>query len=470
MKHVGHFNDFLADTVNLNRSRIDQLESRVQTISEYLRGSDYEPRIRRFTPQGSWAHKTIIKPPGDKDFDADLLVIIDEIEDWSPAQYVNELRSTFRASGTYKDKVSRRTRCVELNYTGDFHLDVVPVIQKISENGRRFYVCNRSDDEFEESAPEDYTERLVERNRIAGANQLRKVIRLLKYLRDVKRTFSIKSILFTTLVGMQVRETDELLRDTAFPDLSTSLKTVMNRLDDFLQARPVMPVIENPVLRGEHFNRHWDQEKYENFRDKIHQYREWIDDAYAEQDSDESIAKWRKLFGDDFAKGVTLKESSRALAPMFAFADRWLAALREQGREVLRRFPTNQDHVAAPMWPMEDRLSVILSAGQSTFKNGDIERELTSGLFVPRNRWIKFTARCPTGIPAEFKVWWRVVNTGGHAARQGKLRGGFWPSMSPGIRWEETRFRGVHWVEAFVVNRRTDRCVGKSDPFFVVIE
>ena len=190
MKHVSEFNTFLADTVNLNQSRIDQLESRVGTISEFLRGSEYKPRIRRFTPQGSWAHKTIIKPPGEKDFDADLLVIVDEAAGWSPAQYVNELRAVFTGSDTYKDMVSRRTRCVELNYAGDFHLDVVPVIQEIGDNGRRFFVCNRSDDVFEETAPEDYTAWLVGRNRITGANQLRKVSRLLKYLRDVKGTFS----------------------------------------------------------------------------------------------------------------------------------------------------------------------------------------------------------------------------------------------------------------------------------------
>jgi len=370
MKHVSHFDTFLADTVNLNQSRIDQLEGRVETISDFLRGSDYKPRIRRFTPQGSWAHKTIIKPPGEKDFDADLVVIIDEAEGWSPAQYVNELRAIFKNSNTYKDKVSRGTRCVELNYAGDFHLDIVPVIQEIGDNGRRFFVCNRSDDRFEETAPENYTAWLVEGNRFTGTNQLRKVSRLLKYLRDVKGTFSAKSILLTTLVGMRISDADQLYRETWFPDLPTSLKTIINRLDDFLQARPAMPVIQNPVLPGEHFKRHWDQDKYDNFRNRIHKYREWIDDAYAEPDSDESIAKWRKVFGDDFAKGVALKEEARTLAPLYDFADRWLAALREQGRQALRRFPLNQDHVAAPMWPVEDRLVVSITAGQATLRTG----------------------------------------------------------------------------------------------------
>ena len=340
----------------------------------------------------------------------------------------------------------------------------------IGQNHRRYFVCNRNDDRFEETAPEDYTEWLVARNRIAGANQLRKVSRLLKYLRDVKGTFSAKSILLTTLVGMQISDADQLYRDTWFPDLPTSLMAIIDRLDDFLQARPRMPVIANPVLSSEDFNRHWDQEKYENFKDKVRRYRSWIDDAYAEPDSDESIAKWRKVFGGGFAKGITIKEEPRTLAPLYNFTERWLAVVRENGPQQLQRFPTNQDHVAPPLWPVDNRMAVTVGAEQSTDKNGGIERRLISGNLIPRNRWIKFTAQCPLGIPNSFRVWWRVANSGGHAAREGQLRGGFETRSSPDVRWESTKYRGIHWVEAYVVNRRTNQCVGKSEPFFVVIE
>ena len=50
-------------------------------------------------------------------------------------------------------------------------------------------------------------------------------------------------------------------------------------------------------------------EHYKNFQENIHTYREWIDDAYDEQDRDESIAKWRRVFGHDFAKSVVLEEA-----------------------------------------------------------------------------------------------------------------------------------------------------------------
>lgn len=48
--------------------------------------------------------------------------------------------------------------------------------------------------------------------------------------------------------------------------------------------------------------------------------------------------------------------------------------------------------------------------------------------------------------------------------------GGFEKSQEPKIRWELTGYRGVHWVEVFVINTRTNECMGKSDRFFVVVE
>ncbi len=64
-----------------------------------------------------------------------------------------------------------------------------------------------------------------------------------------------------------------------------------------------MPRVENPVLSGECFDRHWDQEKYANFRDKINCYTAKINSAYDEQQSrNESIKKWREIFGDKFGQ------------------------------------------------------------------------------------------------------------------------------------------------------------------------
>lgn len=99
-------------------------------------------------------------------------------------------------------------------------------------------------------------------------------------------------------------------------------------------------------------------------------------------------------------------------------------------------------------------------------------RDITSGAIIAKEREIRFLALQPNGLPFpanDCDVRWRVVNTDTEAAKHNQLRGGFYPSDSPGVRWESTRYRGAHWVEAFVVRRRTRTVIGKSDRFFVVI-
>ena len=76
----------------------------------------------------------------------------------------------------------------------------------------------------------------------------------------------------------------------------------MKSLNNFLLIHPQIPIIKNPVLPSENFNRHWDQSKYENFRDKISIYYDKVRDAYYDEDHNSSIKKWRKVFGEKFGK------------------------------------------------------------------------------------------------------------------------------------------------------------------------
>ena len=54
----------------------------------FLVGNEWASKINRFSSQGSWAHKTIIKPPGEQGFDADLLMFVRPVVDWKAEDYV----------------------------------------------------------------------------------------------------------------------------------------------------------------------------------------------------------------------------------------------------------------------------------------------------------------------------------------------------------------------------------------------
>jgi len=304
VKLIDDFSKFLEDKVNLNNTRIAKLETHVENIQTFLSGSDWDAPIIRYSNQGSWAHKTIIKPPGNGGFDADVLVFVKPVTDWSPDDYIHHLRRVFRASGIYKDKTSLNTRCVTITYAGDFEIDIVPCVTDRPGGTYRFEICNRVEESFEPTDSEAYTAWLEDRNGWVGNDRLREVTRLLKYLRDIKQTFTCKSILLTTLIGNLITPADAVYHNAYLPDLPTALKTLIDRLDDYLQDHPELHDVNNPVLQRESFTRHWDADKCANFRDVIHRYREWIDDAYDELDEAESRAKWQRIFGDEFGKGA----------------------------------------------------------------------------------------------------------------------------------------------------------------------
>ena len=479
MKLIDQFDIFLEDTVNLNQTRIDTLESRVESIENFLGISSYNATINSFSAQGSWAHKTIIKPVKGKEFDADLVMFVQPFNGWTAKDYVNELWQIFTNSNRYKDKMLRGTRCVVVNYAADFHLDIIPcVIDR--EYSSTFEVCNKNEDIYEPTASEAYTDWLSKRNFWTGNDMLRDVTKLLKYLRDIKTRYSVKSILLTTLLGNEVEILDQYLQETYFCDLPTSLHTLMGRLDDYLQSNSRMPVVENPVLPEETFNRHWDDDKYANFRNCIHRYREWIDDAYSEQDRNESISKWRMVFGEEFAKSeakaIACFSESSSLIQETGYRDIVQAAIA-MGAGFLNRFiPFSLPHVERLPWRMKIKpIVVTIKAREYSTRSvyGQFYQTLNSGDVIDKFREIRFEAQFQNGFPAsssDFIVKWQVVNTDKEAIEWNQLRGSFYNSDEPGVRWESTKYKGAHWVQAFVISKRTNECWGKSDRFFVVIK
>ena len=295
MKHNREFDAFLKDEVNLNRTRIDRLNGHVKAVSEFLsQNLDSYIKVER---QGSYALHTMIKPVREhQEYDADILLFMQPQKGWQARDYINALYKCLLGSGVYADKARRQTRCVMIDYAGDFHLDVVPCL--VGGDGN-LCICNHTANKFEPTDGTGYREWFNRRNSLTHGN-LKRVTRLLKYLRDHKGNYTAPSILMTTLIGNTVVGSRD---GETFKSLPDSLVAVSNRINDFLQANPRMPRIANPVLPYEDFTRKWDQRKYENFRKQFQAANDLINEADAATEPGASIAKWRKVFGDDFAKG-----------------------------------------------------------------------------------------------------------------------------------------------------------------------
>lgn len=445
MKLTEHFDTFMSDVVNLNQTRIDTLKARVDAIVTTLEGfEEYSGILIETSPQGSWAHRTIIKPAGNSGFDADLVAFMKPHKEWTPADYIENLYIQFKAHGTYSSNISRKTRCVTIQYANEFSIDVVPCIRRVGIWDTTEWILNRTENSEEQANPDGLSDWFKKQNGYVGKNYLIKVVRLLKYLRDIKMTFSAKSVLLTTLVGERVSSWDEgLMFGNEFADLPTALRIIIKRLDTYLQENPEMPEVSNPSLSAESFTRHWDQDKYSNFRDCIHRYAEWVEDAYVEEDRDESILKWRKIFGDDFAKSVNLEKAETALSVV-------------QGEDL--------SHVESPQWPIMPAGKIEIVATLHSEKGGDFKGAYRSNdpALTP-GTWLHFSAK--HSFIDSISIKWQVVNTGLAARLAQALRGQI--SQAGQDIWEHTQYQGSHWVECFAVDTKRGISLGRSGRFYV---
>jgi hypothetical protein len=478
MKLISHFDDFLHEVVNINPTRLTLLENSVQAIKIFIRVSEWEPRILGFAEQGSWAHHTIIKPVEGGAFDADLLVFVETVEGWDAKRYVDELYKVFNGSGTYAGKVRRWSHCISITYAGERKIDIAPCL--IGRGGSPIHeVCNRDANEFVQSEPNAYSKWIAERNTWSGRNNFRKVTRLMKYLRDIKGNFTCPSFLLTTLLGDQVRQND------SFSDVPTALKVLVGRLDDVLQAHARTPTVVNPVLRTEVLSGVWDETKYANFRNKVHQYRGWIDDAFDATERGDSIGKWRRVFGDEFAGAVAIEEAARVsetarelllntAANLHNIAGDLVSMVKSLGASALPRGFSRLAHMEQPKWRIASTglLNVRVEATLHGSKHGpSVGTAQSLAPQLPGN-WLRFDVRTRMGMPLPntYLVNWRITNTDKTAKDAGALRGGFYASEGGTGRWESLTYRGVHMAEAFVVRRVDDALVAQSEPFYVVVE
>jgi len=321
MKLTEYFDVLLKDTVNLGQVKLDLLDSRVDTVYRALKTDEQIGHlILGKTPQGSWAHKTIINPVGTNEFDADFMLDMSENPDWAhaPKKYIDEVYAALHRHGKYGEMPhSRKCRCVRLVYANSMHLDIVPHIKLV--DGREVIV-NRDENNWEPTDPQGFTDWMQNKDVLAKSN-LRKVIRLMKYLRDHKNSFTgTRSVLLTTLLGEQVTEVRTLFDPGYYSDVPTTLMHLVKDLDDWLQARPNKPSIPDPSGSGVTFDHRWEQSTYSYFRDRIHVHAAEIEAAYEEENKERSIELWQGIFGDGFRAPAASSNSAKFPAAVSAAA------------------------------------------------------------------------------------------------------------------------------------------------------
>jgi hypothetical protein len=438
MKLTDYFKTFLTDTVNLKPSKLEDLDERVPTLTEVVKGSIRDTTVLDAIPQGSWAHETIIQPAEGLEFDADFLLQLDEVEGWAPTKYNDVVWDVLSNHGVYGSKTTRKNRCVRVTYANDCHVDIVPYV--VQADGTEVIV-NRTTDEFEETNPIGFTSWLQSKDVITGGD-LRKVIRLLKYLRDHRGAFAIKSILLTTVVGERVEQWRKDNDEKCYADIPTTLLHVVKDLDAWLDARPLKALasIGDPSCPNTTFDHRWTDKQYEEFRDDIHDLARDIEVAYFTVGIPESLAAWQDIFGTDFKAPSTTASATPAVKSISTSG--YIARdVRAPGEDFiddlvpldLRHFVHVDAEVSEPeLYNRRQQRAALRARGNR----------------VPPGRKVAFRV-VSTDVPKPYEVRWKVRNRGFEATKRNCERGCIFPGGEQHV--EPTAFKGPHYVECYII-------------------
>ena len=135
----------VAIRVQLNRSDHEKAVKRYETIRNWIDrdGSPLKDRVNLLYPQGSMAiGATIASKLKTDEFDLDVVAELDLLENVPPSQPLDLLYKAIQGErgSRYHGKVTRRTRCVTIQYSDGMHLDITPVIRRLGTMERESWI------------------------------------------------------------------------------------------------------------------------------------------------------------------------------------------------------------------------------------------------------------------------------------------------------------------------------------------
>ena len=430
---IKEFNLFLREHVNLNQSRLDTLHSRVSSLDTALEEiSILEDKLEgSLIPQGSFAHRTIIKPLSGNDFDADVLLPIAEQDEWEPKKYTLELKRALDAVPRYVDKTVLGKRCVTIQFANDFHIDVVPFIERADG---KTYITHRTRNEFIRQDPTAFTDWFNEQNSTTNGHLVR-VIRLVKWLRD-RSSIDCPSVVLAALLAERAKSFAGI---DDYGNVATTFTALLEDLRDYLDLHTVPPWVDDRI--GQNLADRLTQTGFDNLKSQLGRWarlaREALDAA-----ASESVDKWKKLFGDSFGASTassTLTLSASAAAPVTRTYEHQMVPGE---LTITERFGYPERRAATDTFRIVGRMS-------PTKKDRGRYRPLSAnGNLVPIGRSLQFEIDACT-VQEPYDVFWKVRNAGPEAASRKAFRGEILERGQ--VIHETSDFPGAHWVQAWIV-------------------
>lgn len=289
----------MAESIQLDETRRLKMITSYEAIENLLNADDFFEKIDfEIYPQGSVKIGTTVRPSGRNEFDLDIVVhLIVDWNEYTPEKIYNELKRVLKNSGHHEHMVELKNRCIRLNYSGDFHMDILPGVQENSYDNTLLKVPDRNLGDWVSSNPKGYAEWFLKRNNsitswilekayakedlpaddFVSKKPLQRSVQLLKKYRDEYFTGNeanaTSSIILTTIAG-QLYDGE----DSIFKSIDNIVTKIKNDIAiSSLHGEKKIQVL-NPVNSSEDFTDKWEDEPnlFEHFKKFInHLGEEW---------------------------------------------------------------------------------------------------------------------------------------------------------------------------------------------------
>ncbi|ANE53142.1 nucleotidyltransferase [Flavisolibacter tropicus] len=222
--------DKMAENLQLDATRQQRMKQHYEAVKDWIEADPvfFGPYKYDVYPHGSVRILTTVKPVEREEFDLDIAIHLKPgMGSHSPARIYAEVKRRLEAHETYKGMLEPKNRCLRLNYSGDFHMDILPGVQESEWDENKLKVPDHDLGRWVSSNPRGYADWFLAKANLVKMSLLEKALRaenlpadnfdqkkplqravqLIKRYRDLyfQERFSdhkTSSIVLTTLAGM----------------------------------------------------------------------------------------------------------------------------------------------------------------------------------------------------------------------------------------------------------------------------
>ncbi len=314
--------------LQLDDTRYKLAETSYQAVGKWLESQTSVVLLRpTIYPQGSMCLNTTVKPLVGDEYDLDFVCEFSCGTTFfaQPVAALNLVEKALRVSDVYGPMVERLNRCIRLNHTHKFHLDILPACKDLKKGGTCILVPDRKLKDWTASNPKGYSSwfderarqlfvrRLLERAEPIPSQEmarekspLKLCVQLLKRWRDIryknKSDVAPISIVLTTLAAHFYGGAQSITR---------AMGSILEGTSELARSSYPRLVVLNPTNPDEDFSEGWDARPntYREFVDGITEFDAQWKALLQTRGIHKITSALERLLGEELAKRVVEKQA-----------------------------------------------------------------------------------------------------------------------------------------------------------------